>query len=218
MPQRVVRLGERRTLFVMATDHEYGPALRARIDPLITGVGPVEAGVATAATLAEMTELPDLVVSLGSAGSRRCPVGEVYQIASVAWRDVDASRIGFARGVTPFLELAPVQPLATPLAGVPTATLSTGADVVGGDAYDAIAADLVDMETWAVLRACQRFGVPLVGLRGVSDGPGELAALGGWTGMLATLDVKLAAAVDLLDRKRALRGAGRATGCCRPGP
>lgn len=182
----------------MATDHEYGPALRARIRPLVTGVGPVEAAVGAAAALAACDPPPDLVASLGSAGSRRRPLGEVFQVAAVSWRDVDASRLGISRGRTPFLDLEPVQPLAVPLADWPTATLSTGADVVGGDDYDAIDADLVDMETWAVLRACQRAGVPLAGFRGVSDGPGELAELGGWTGLLPLLDARLANAVDAL--------------------
>ena len=58
--------------------------------------------------------------------------------------------------------------------------------------------DMGDMETFAVLRACQRFGVPVMGLRGVSDGPGELEALGGWTAMLGVLDQRLAVAVDRL--------------------
>lgn len=195
---RVDVIGGRRTLFVMATDHEYGPKLRTRIDPLITGVGVVEAAAVTAAVLAGFVEPPDLVVSLGSAGSRRKPLGEVFQISQVSWRDVDASPLGFARGVTPFLDVAPVQPLATPLRDWPTATLSTGSDIVTGDAYDRIDADLVDMETWAVLRVCQRAGIPLMGLRGVSDGPGELDSIHGWTELLGLLDERLAAAVDAL--------------------
>ena len=176
---------------------------------MITGVGPVEAAVELSAALAGMAELPDLVVSLGSAGSRRKPVGEIFQISEVSWRDVDASRLGIPKGQTPFLDVGPVQPLATPL-DWPMATLSTGANVVGGNEYDAIPADLVDMETWAVLRACQHFGVPLMGLRGVSDGPGELEALGGWTHLLELLDRRLAAAVDvLIEPIRRNRPAGR---------
>ena len=88
--------------------------------------------------------------------------------------------------------------LPTPLTGLPSATLSTGSDIVVGDRYAAIDADLVDMETFAVLRACQRFGVPMMGLRGVSDGPGELDGVGGWTELLPLLDERLAAAVDCL--------------------
>lgn len=188
-------------LFVMATDHEYRENLRARISPLITGVGPVEAAIGTAIRLEQFRaadELPDLVVSLGSAGSGRCELGGVYQIESVSWRDIDASPIGFPPGVTPFADHPAVIALPTPLAGVPCATLSTGSDIVAGDRYAAIDADLVDMETFAVLRACQRFGVPMIGLRGVSDGPGELDGVGGWTELLPLLDERLAAAVDRL--------------------
>ncbi len=195
---RIDIVGGRRTLFVMAVGQEYGPALQARIDPLMTGVGVVEAAAAVAHALATLPEPPERVVSLGSSGSRRKPVGEVFQISSVAWRDIDASPLGFAPGVTPFLELEPVQSLETPIPGWPTATLSTGSDVVTGTAYDAIDADLVEMETWGVLRACQRAGVPLAGLRGVSDGPGELTGIHDWTALLDHLDRELARAVDAL--------------------
>lgn len=189
----------RRTLFVMAVDLEYGPALRQRIRPLMTGVGPVEAALATGIALQRLADrggLPDLVVSLGSAGSRRCTIGTVRQVSTVSWRDIDASCLGFPKGVTPFLDHPVAQPLATPFAGVPLASLSTGADVVTGARYDAIEADMVDMETFAVLRACQRFGVPLAGLRGISDGVGELADLVGWTELLGILDARLAEALD----------------------
>ncbi|KQN76152.1 5'-methylthioadenosine nucleosidase [Sphingomonas sp. Leaf62] len=194
---QVTRIGGRRVLFVMATDHEYGPCLAERFVPVITGVGPVEAAIGTTQVLAGMADLPDLVVSIGSAGSRRLPLGSIWQVASVSWRDMDATRIGVPKGVTPFADHPAELPLATPL-DWPVARLSTGANIVGGDAYDAIDAELVDMETFAVLRACGRFGVPVMGLRGVSDGPGELEALGGWTAMLGVLDERLAVAVDLL--------------------
>ncbi len=191
----------RRTLFVMATTHEYGRHLRARFDPLVTGVGPVEAALSTGVALGGLAAaggLPDMVVSIGSAGSRRLALGSVWQVASVSWRDMDATRIGVAKGVTPFTDHPAEMPLTMPIAGLAAARLSTGANIVGGDDYDRIDADMVDMETFAVLRACQRFGVPLAGLRGVSDGPGELDALGGWTAMLEVLDGRLAAAVDRL--------------------
>lgn len=181
----------------MATDHEYGPCLAERFVPLITGVGPVEAAIGTTQALAGMAKLPELVVSIGSAGSRRLPLGSIWQVASVSWRDMDATRIGVAKGVTPFSDHPAEMPLTTPL-DWPVARLSTGANIVGGSDYDAIDADMVDMETFAVLRACQRFGVPVMGLRGVSDGPGELEALGGWTAMLGVLDEGLAVAVDRL--------------------
>jgi adenosylhomocysteine nucleosidase len=58
---------------------------------------------------------------------------------------------------------------------------------------------MVDMETYAVLRACQRFKLPLIALRGISDGDQELGHITGWTQYLGIIDVKLAGAVDALE-------------------
>ena len=72
MPFANRRPGVADILYVMATELEYGPELRSRITPLITGVGPVEAAIAVSEHLARLAledKLPLLVVSLGSAGS-----------------------------------------------------------------------------------------------------------------------------------------------------
>ena len=192
-----------RILYVMAAEAEYGARLRARIRPLITGVGPVEAAISTTMTLfahEAAGERPDLLVSLGSAGSATLEQAAIYQVSSVSWRDMDASSLGFERGRTPFLEEEAEIALPTPLEGVPTARLSTGANVVSGAAYDGIDADMVDMETHAVRRAARRFGIPVIGLRGISDGAEELGGLKDWTRLLAAIDEGLAAAVDRLER------------------
>lgn len=185
-------------LFVMAAEAEYGPALRARIAPLITGVGPVEGAVALAAALAGMPQRPRLIVSLGSAGSRVLAQAQVYQVSGVAYRDMDASALGFERGRTPFLDLPARIDLPHRIPGLPAATLSTGADIVSGAGYDRVAEEMVDMETFAHLRAAQRFGIPLAGLRGISDGAEELRQLADWTQYLHVIDERLAAAVDAL--------------------
>lgn len=107
-------LAGHRVLFLMAVQAEYGPHLRARFSPVLTGVGPVEAGVVATATLAALQDadgLPDLVVSLGSAGSARLAHCGVYQARAIAYRDMDASPLGFARGVTPFLDAPAEIPL-----------------------------------------------------------------------------------------------------------
>ena len=199
----LTRLAGRGVLFVMAASAEYGPHLQSRFVPLMTGVGPVEASVVLSAALERLHaagDLPDLVVSLGSAGSRTLEQTEVYQAESVSYRDMDASPLGFPKGETPFLDLPRVLPMTCGIAGIPSATLSTGADIVSGSAYDDIDADMVDMETYAVLRACQHFAVPLVGLRGISDGAAELRHVGDWTEYLHVIDEKLAHAVDRLER------------------
>lgn len=196
------QIAGRSVLFVMAADAEYGPHLKERFVPLMTGVGPVEAGIRLGAHLARLAaddRIPDLVVSLGSAGSRTLEQTGVSQVSAVSYRDMDASALGFERGKTPFIDLPAAIDLPLRIEGIPEATIATGASIVSGAAYDAVAADMVDMETFAVLRACQHFGVPLIGLRGVSDGAAELRHVGDWTEYLHVIDEKLAAAVDRLE-------------------
>ena len=100
-------IGGKRVLFVIAALPEYGPHLRQRIRPLITGVGPIEAALASGIALQALSHAghpPELVVSLGSAGSRVLEQGKVYQASSVSWRDIDASPLGFTKGVTPLVK------------------------------------------------------------------------------------------------------------------
>lgn len=193
----LVQAGPVRVLFVMAAHPEYGPCLQSLFRPLICGVGPVEAAVSVTRALAGVgpTGLPDLAVSLGSAGSARLVKTEVYQAGSVAWRDMDASALGFPKGVTPFLDQPATLPLSLRIPGVPTASLSTGGNVVSGAAYSGIAEDMVDMETFAILRACHGFEVPLIALRGISDGDQELGGIHDWHEYLHVVDQNLAKAV-----------------------
>jgi adenosylhomocysteine nucleosidase len=195
-------VGAHRILYVMAVDAEYGPHLKARITPFMTGVGPVEAAVQLTLALGHLdteAQLPDFVVSLGSAGSAVLEQTGVYQATSVSYRDMDASPLGFTKGATPFLDLPAEVTLPVRIPRIPEARLSTGANIVSGAAYADIDADMVEMETYAELRACQAFGIRLIGLRGISDGKAELTHIGGWTEYLHVIDEKLAAAVDTLE-------------------
>lgn len=195
-------LAGRPVLFVMAADAEYGTHLKALFTPLMTGVGPVEASIALTRALAALSAAgtpPALVVSLGSAGSRRLKRAEIYQVTAVTYRDMDASAFGFEKGVTPFLDLPAVQALPFRIPGIADASISTAASVVAGAAFDAIPEDMVDMETYACLRACQSFGLPLVGLRGISDGDADVSHVGDWLEYLHVVDEKLAEAVRKLE-------------------
>lgn len=195
-------LAGRRVLFAMAAEAEYGSYLKAIFSPLMIGVGPVEASIALTRGLAELQAAgtpPELVVSLGSAGSRRLKRTEVYQATSVIYRDMNASAFGFEKGVTPFLDLPATQLLPIRIPGVKEATISTGATIIAGPAFDAIDEDMVDMETFACLRVCQTFGLPLIGLRGISDGDTDVDHIGDWLEYLHVVDEKLADAVNKLE-------------------
>ena len=195
----IKQINGKSVLFVMAVPMEYGDALQARIKPLMCGVGPVEAAMQVTKALSGLNTKPDLIVSLGSAGSATLEQGEVYQAESVSYRDMDASPLGFTKGVTPFIDHEIAIPLTCPL-DTPKARLSTGANVVSGEAYKAIDADMVDMETFAIKRVADTFDVALMGLRGISDGKEELSKYEDWTAYLADIDIKLANAVAALGK------------------
>jgi adenosylhomocysteine nucleosidase len=195
------QVGTKSILFVMAAEPEYGTQLKQIFSPLMCGVGPVESAVEVTHALAELSlrnDLPDVLVSLGSAGSSTLKQAEVYQATSVSYRDMDASPLGFEKGKTPFLDLPVENALPFLIPGVPTARLSTGANIVSGDAYKDIDAEMVDMESFAILRSCMKFDVPMVALRGISDGKEELKKLTDWTEYLDTIDQKLAQTVEKL--------------------
>ena len=195
-------LAGKRVLFAMAADAEYGEHLKQLFQPLMTGVGPVEASISLTRALDQLNAagtLPDLVVSLGSAGSRRLKRTEVYQAVTVTYRDMNASAFGFEKGVTPFLDLPATLPLPVRIPGVKEASISTGATIIAGAVFDGIAEDMVDMETYACLRVCQTFGVPLVGLRGISDGDTDVDHINDWLEYLHVVDERLADAVQKLE-------------------
>lgn len=193
----IKQVGGKKLLYVMAAPAEYGDHLKQLFTPVICGVGPVEAAISV--TVAIIEHKPDIVISLGSAGSRTLEQAAVYQIDTVSYRDIDASPLGFEKGKTPFLDLPAELPLMTIDGGPPAKRLSTGGNVVSGSAYDDIDADLVDMETFAIKRACMVLGVDLIGLRGISDGAEELQHYTDWTQYLHVIDEKLAVAVKAVE-------------------
>ena len=196
------KAGTRTILYVMAVDAEYGAHLKERFTPLFVGVGPVEAAIALTRALSELhhrQELPDFVVSLGSAGARVLEQTRVYQASSVSYRDMDASLLGFEKGTTPYLDLPAELELSPQLPGMARARLSTGAKVISGADYDNVDAEMVDMETFALKRVCQTFDIPLIALRGISDGNEDLEGHHTWTQYLHIIDEKLATIVDQLE-------------------
>ncbi len=200
-------LGEGVTaLVVMATDLEYGAHLKQLgIKPLITGLGPVQAAIVLTHALGELgraNRRPDVIINLGSAGSATLQQGVVYRVARSGYRDMDASAFGFPKGQTPYSPHPIMVEAAEIMSGFPCASCSTGANVISD--HTTTGTDLADMEYAALNEVAMKFGIALIGFKGVSDGAKPLTGeLTEWTELLPIIDRNLADAVtDLKTRLR----------------
>ena len=204
-------LGEGVTaLVVMATEHEYGEHLKKLgIKPVITGVGPVHAAIGLTHALSALTHAtpprrPDVIINLGSAGSSTLEQGAVYRVSRSSYRDMDASAFGFLKGQTPFSPHPAMIEAAAIMPGFPCASCSTGANVVSD--HTATDADMAEMEYAALNEVAMKFGIPLIGFKGISDGEKPLTGeLLQWTELLPVIDRNLADAVTDL-KTRLTRG------------
>ena len=126
------------------------------------GVGKINAALATAAVLAR----PDCarVVNFGTAGSLRPELaGQLLRVNRMLQRDMDGRPLA-ALGDTPFEEGRAAGVIDLGGNGV---SLSTGDNFV--TAPPDLASDIVDMEGYAIAKACIRAGVPFTCWKFVTD-------------------------------------------------
>jgi adenosylhomocysteine nucleosidase len=134
-----------KTIVLVALQDE-APGLRHMMNVFYTGVGKVNAAM-TAAQVIERYR-PDRVINIGTAGGITVGPG-LHECTCFVQRDMSCHGLGFPLGQTPFEDDIV---LTTGTAGV---TCSTGDDFVMNPELD-IPADLVDMEAYAIAKACLR--------------------------------------------------------------
>jgi adenosylhomocysteine nucleosidase len=159
-------------LIVMALPQESRGLLEAAgAHILYTGVGKVNAAASLARRLAELRcagTPPSSVLNLGTAGSRCVAAHSLVACNRFRQRDMDVGGLGFARGVTPF-DRAPAQlefPAAFP--HLPQLVCST-ADSFTTHLHE-VDGDVVDMEAFALARACMAEQMPFACVKYVTDG------------------------------------------------
>lgn len=149
----------------------------AGIEILYTGVGKVNAAIALTRRLAHLSREgrgPPLVVNFGTAGSARIPAKTLVACRRFVDRDMDVAALGFAPGVTPFDELPPMLEFPAVFAGLPEAVCGSGDSFATSD--HGPACDVVDMEAYALAKACRSEGAGFACAKYVSDGADENAA------------------------------------------
>jgi adenosylhomocysteine nucleosidase len=189
---------QRPDLLVMALSIEARERLDGTGIPLLlTGVGKVNASMALTRALVERRlqgRAAGWVLNLGTAGSRRLAAGTLVECVTFTQRDMNVSALGFAPGQTPFDD-APLELSATRrYPHLQAASCSTGDSFVTAD--HALAADVTDMEAFALARVCFAEGVEFSSVKYVSDGADDSAAAD-WA---ASLDAAARAFAGLLAR------------------
>lgn len=129
---------------------------------VLTGIGKVAAAVTVSTAIAERR--PERVLNIGTAGALHDGLDGIHRIGRVLEHDVDHAALGALIGedLSGEVVLDPSLPI----------TLATGDAFIADDAVRAVLAQraqLVDMEGYAVARACQQAGVPCDLVKVVSD-------------------------------------------------
>ena len=146
-------------LIFVALEDEFPAALGAPHDVVYTGVGKVNAALTAAEAL--QARAPRLAINFGSAGAVTPGLSGLIECGRAVQRDMDLRPLGV--------------PLGDTYGDAPPHHESWGeGPVIGtGDSFAAgapeLACDLVDMEAFALARACRRAGVPFRALKFVSD-------------------------------------------------
>jgi len=165
-------------LIAMALPAESAGVFQAAgIEILYTGVGKVNAAISLTRRLSHLSREgrgPPLVVNFGTAGSARIPAKTLVACRRFVDRDMDVAALGFAPGVTPFDELPPMLEFPAVFAGLPEAVCGSGDSFATSD--HGPACDVVDMEAYALAKACRSEGAGFACAKYVSDGADENAA------------------------------------------
>ncbi|MES1177591.1 MAG: 5'-nucleosidase [Myxococcales bacterium] len=159
---------------------------QAGIPVLYTGLGKVNAALSLAkklATLRAQGALPSLVVNFGTAGSRTFATGTVVACREFVQRDMDVTGLGFALGETPFESLPAKLGFPAVFNDLPEGVCGTGDRFETGAA--GLACDVIDMEAYALAKACLAETIPFAAAKYISDGADESAA-GDWQASLPT--------------------------------
>jgi adenosylhomocysteine nucleosidase len=149
---------------VLVAIREEAPDLAHMMNLFYTGVGKVNAAMVASEVIAKYR--PQRIINFGTAGGITVPPG-FYQCTQFVQRDMTCEALGCVPGQTPF-ETDVYLGNSTGL------TCSTGDNFVMNPNLE-IPADLVDMEAYAIAKACAKYGVEFVCWKYISDQANQTA-------------------------------------------
>ena len=150
---------------------------------LYTGVGKINATyelITELIVLNRIEKKPKLVINFGTAGSDDIPIHTLVDCTKFIQRDMDASGLGFPKGMTPFcppdgnehvLDLSHVKnPIGKNL------TCGTGDNFVQDVSKELPGMDVFDMESYALAKTCWKSDVDFVSYKYITDNVNEKSA------------------------------------------
>ena len=167
-----------RTLVVIALAAESDGVFEAAgVPTLYCGVGKVNAAITLTRELsryAQALQPRPLVVNFGTAGSRVHAAGSMVACHEFIQRDMDVRGLGFALGVTPFDALPPTLQFAPVFTHLVPAVCGSGDSFA--TAQTEVECGVVDMEAYALAKACRLTGTAFACAKYVTDGADHGAA------------------------------------------
>jgi len=145
------------TIILIAISNEAPLELQHRDNVFFTGVGKVNAALCTARLIEQYK--PKHIINFGTAGGITVGTG-LYQCTRFVQRDIDCKAFGLKAGQTPFESDIAI--------GIDGITCSTGDNFVSNPVLE-IPADLVDMEAYAIAKACQYSKIEFTCFKYISD-------------------------------------------------
>jgi adenosylhomocysteine nucleosidase len=136
-----------------------------------SGVGKVNAALAAARVIEQYN--PKLIINFGTAGSHAVEPHTLVDCNKFIQRDMHVKELGFDFAVTPFEEDVP-RVLEFSPSGNMSLTCGTGDNFVA--ASGELGCDVVDMEAYAIAKACHLAGVDFVSYKYITDGASDDAA------------------------------------------
>ena len=144
------------------------PNMQSWDNVFFTGVGKVNAAIKASALIEK--HKPSTVWNFGTAGGVTVKNG-IHQITNFVERDMECCDMGFAIGQTPF-----EQDIVINFGEDNGLCCSTGDNFVSDTSVLDIVADVVDMEAYAIAKACQYHNVNFKCFKYISDSADENAS------------------------------------------
>lgn len=158
-------------LFVFAMKAEAGEEFENQ-DVLFTGLGKVNASYQLTKFLSHYQ--PDVVINLGTAGSKVFNKGEIICCHQFVQRDMNVTELGFEKYKTPFSKEEAILDYGLKLRYLKQGICGTG------DSFETSITEsiynVVDMEAYALALVCKSESIPFLCLKYISDGADDSAA------------------------------------------